>query len=114
MPRDIKPKFEVEVLEGDVEETYFERDTDRHMNVEKKRNVPAGWMVYMANGTSMRVRTWEEMVRLGFNEQPGLIDMESGEPYAVPGQVSLKRQVQRQARQPRQRADTASKEASGE
>jgi hypothetical protein len=94
MPQNVKPRFEVEVLDGSTTETHYSRIDGR--NVESTVEVPRGYMVYFPAGHSIRVRTREELHRLGFDHGAELIDMDSGDVIgeAVP---SLKQQVQRRA-----------------
>jgi hypothetical protein len=40
-------------------------------------------MVYFPRGHAIRVRNMQELRRLGFDRQPGLVDMDSGEEVAV-------------------------------
>ena len=108
--QNVRPKYEVETLEGTVTEDYYERDMEKGMNVKKTREVPAGFMVYFPNGNSIRVRDEEELERLGFNDEAYFIDMESGEEVQM--QTSLKKKVQRRSTASKKPAHTASKDAS--
>lgn len=90
--QDVKPKFEVEEVDETVTETHIVREDGR--NIEKKVEVPYGFNVYFPAGHSMRVRTKEELQRLGFTDSPELVDMESGDTVAKQG-YSLKKHVQR-------------------
>lgn len=99
--QDIKPRFEVERLEGKRTETRHSRDNDKGVNVSEEVEVDAGFMVYFPNGNSIRVADEEELRRLGFDQGAEFIDMNSGEPL----------QMQTSLRKPRRNASTASKEA---
>jgi hypothetical protein len=79
---DIKPRYEVHKLEGDVEVTVFVKNDDGKL-VKEQRTQPAGYMVYFPNGASIRVRTEEELKRLGFDIDAPLVDMVSGEVVPV-------------------------------
>lgn len=106
----VKPRFEVHARPDETKvETHYVRDTETGMNVPEEVEVPYGYDVYFPNGSSMRVRTTEELKRLGFAEGADLIDMESGESVGQP-QTSLKQNVQRRASSKR-RSDTASVDA---
>lgn len=101
--QNIKPRYEVEALEGTRTVTKYRRNMATGMNEAYETEVPAGYMVYFPAGHSIRVGSVEELHRLGYDAPPDLIDMDNGD---VVGQaaVSLKQQVQRRAHTP-QRAD---------
>ncbi len=75
---DIRPRFEVHELEGEVDRVKFNKDESGKL-VKVIVKEPAGWMVYFPNGSSIRVRTLAEMQRCGFMEPSPLVDMESGD-----------------------------------
>ncbi len=79
---DVKPSFEVEVLEG--HDMVIKTVLEDGKFVEKELKIPKGWMVYFPSGHSCRIRKEAEMVRLGFLNDPSMIDMESGEPAPKP------------------------------
>jgi|APSaa5957512535_1039671.scaffolds.fasta_scaffold258958_1 hypothetical protein len=58
----------------------------------------AGWMVYLPNGSSIRIWTEEEMIERGFLNKPDLIDMESGEIVPSPDPTSLKARSEQKER----------------
>ena len=97
MNRNIKPRYEVERLDGEVVETRIKRDAEKGMNVEYETVVPLGFMVYFANGNSIRVKTEAELIRLGFDVPAPLIDMDSGEEVGTTESLSLRRQHARRA-----------------
>lgn len=93
--QDVKPEFEVEILEGTekVIRSFYEKGVFK----EVEETVPKGFMVYFPAGHSIRIRHMVEMRRLGFDQAPNLIDMESGE--AVPmSNTSLKETSRRKTR----------------
>ena len=93
--QDIKPAYEVEALEGTQEVTLTKLvDGVITQTVEE---VPLGWMVYFPAGHSIRVRTIEELHRMGFDAPPDLLDMESGETVAL-SNTSLKENTRRKTR----------------
>ena len=95
MNQNIKPRYEVEFVDQDIEETHMVRENDR--NVEKKVKVPYGYNVYFPAGHSIRVRTKEELQRLGYDTPAELIDEETGDIVGTTQQHSLKRNVQHRA-----------------
>lgn len=110
MQQNIKPRFEVEHVDTEVEETHLVREDGR--NVEKTVTVPYGYNVYFPAGHSIRVRTKEELQRLGFDQDAELIDEETGEVVGHAGQQSLKKGVQRRtAASKRRNASTSSVDA---
>lgn len=88
--QNVRPRYEVERLEGEVTETHVVREDGR--NVEKEVKVPAGYMVYFPAGHSIRVRDDEELKRLGYDQPAELID-EDGEVVGTTQQMSLKKNV---------------------
>lgn len=109
MRQNIKPRYEVEHVDDVVVETHYERKDGRNVEVEKE--VPYGYNVYFPAGHSMRVRTDEELARLGFDKPAELIDEETGEVVGS-AQSTLKRNVQhRQEASKRRKAHTGSKDA---
>ena len=90
----IKPRFEVHPLEGNVTRTIYEKTLKGEEGKfggfkEKEITEPAGFMVYFPTGASIRVRNDEELERLGFTRAPELVDMESGDVVGV-ANLSLK------------------------
>lgn len=104
---EIKPRFEVEELEGTVTVTRWRRCLERNMNVCEDVEEPAGYMVYFPSGHSIRIATHEELMRQGFARSPDLVDMESGESAGVTQHLSLKEHVRRRAGPSKRRADTS-------
>ena len=91
MSRTVRPRFEVHKLKGKGVRHIASPKTDKEGKLlggfeYEDKEVPAGWMVYFPNGSSVHIWTEEEMERCGFLADPTLIDMESGEevPQAAP------------------------------
>lgn len=99
----ISPRYEVEKLQGTVERTMLTRNAETGINEEFTKEVPAGYMVYMAAGHSIHVWDEEELKRLGFDKPPELID-EDGEVVGTTQQLSLKRKVLQQSQASRRAA----------
>ena len=96
--QDVKPEFEVEIMEGtEVITRSFYQDGKF---TQKEETVPKGYMVYFPSGHSIRVRSMAEMRRLGFDQSPNLIDMESGEQIPK-SNSSLKEHSRRKTRKTR-------------
>ncbi len=74
VPRQIKTG-ETTTADGKVEEN-FRTVRDRVM-VDKEE--PAGYLVHMTRGHSIRVRNRAELERLGFAGEPELVDPDTGE-----------------------------------
>lgn len=94
---DIKPRFETE----DISAKKFIRNVAKHDGKSfsfDKKDMKCGYMVYFPQGHSIHVRTKEELKRLGFDRQAGLIDMESGEEVPVSMNRSLKEHVIRKTK----------------
>ena len=87
MDSNIRPRFEVEKLVGDVEHVVYSRNDDNKLEKTLVK-VPAGYMVYLPNGTSIRVRNDTDLKALGFMEEAPLVDMVTGD--VVPRAQSLK------------------------
>ena len=107
--QNIKPRYEVEAVDEMVTETHFIRKDGR--NEEKQVKVPYGYNVYFPAGHSIRVRTDEELKRLGFDRPAELIDEETGDVVGTTQQMSLKRNVQRRAGASGKRAHTTAIDA---
>lgn len=87
---EIKPRFEVHPLDEEVDREKYVKDKDGKF-IKKTFKEPGGFMVYFPNGASMRVRTQEELVRLGFAEPAPLVDMTTGEIIPQPQADALRR-----------------------
>jgi len=66
---------ELVTADGDVEQKF--RTVRDRVAVEKEE--PAGFLVHMTRGHSIRVRSRQELAALGFDQEPDLVDPESGE-----------------------------------
>lgn len=101
---DIRPKFEVEELEGEVERTIHYYEAKKSLKgkpvLERKTKTvkkPAGFMVYTSKGDSFRVETEEELQRLGMRGEAPMVDMATGE--VVPQvRTSLKDRAERRVK----------------
>jgi|TARA_Y100001951_G_scaffold78352_1_gene65875 hypothetical protein len=77
MPQ-IKPQYIVQKLDGKRKRTVAspaKKGGFDYKDVEE----PAGYMVFFPSGSSIRIRTDDELKRLGFDSPANLVDMESGE-----------------------------------
>mgnify|MGYP003147094933 CR=1 FL=1 len=100
---EVKPRFEVHKEKGKIKRTFCTPKTDEDGKLlggfdYEEKLVDAGWMVYLPNGSSLRVLTKDEMVRQGFLNNPTLIDMQSGEHVPAPGTQSLKQRSEQKER----------------
>ena len=93
--QDIKPSFEIELLDGNEKVTRSFYEDGVYKQVEE--TVPRGWNVYFPNGSGIRIRSSEEMRRLGFLEAPNLLDMDSGD-EVMPQNLSLKENARRKTK----------------
>ena len=96
MQQNVKPAFEVEILEGTVKReivTMVEGELETSTIEE-----PRGYMIYFPSGHSIRVRNHKELTKLGFHTAPNLVDMDSGDAVSAPSQRSLKSEVQRKTK----------------
>ena len=105
----IKPRYEVEQVNDTVKEKHFVRKDGR--NEEITVEVPYGYNVYFPAGHSIRVRTAEELHRLGYDKPAELINEETGDVVGTTQQFSLKKNVQRNAGASGKRAHTSSIDA---
>lgn len=96
MSSKVKPRFQVEELEGEVEHEIIVKGENGELT-KKKVTEPAGYMVYFPSGGSIRVRTKEELERLEFHKNPKLIDMESGDEVGEMPTMDLKRLSQQKS-----------------
>ena len=100
----LKPRFEVHKLEGKAKRQIASPKKDKEGKLlggfdYEDKEVDAGWMVYFPSGSSIRIWTKEELERQGFNEDPTLVNMETGDETAPMGSSSLKsRSEQKNAR----------------
>lgn len=106
LQQDVRPRYEVERLDGTVERVVT-KIVDGQFQQEIVEE-PAGFMLYLPHGGSIRARSEAHLRELGVDPalHPGLIDMESGEQVVPPQSVSLKQQSQ--ARTQRSKSSKAS------
>tara|TARA_Y100000310_G_C20647798_1_gene797624 strand:- start:352 stop:681 length:330 start_codon:yes stop_codon:yes gene_type:complete len=74
----IKPQYIVQKLDGKRKRT-IASPTEKGGFDYNEIEEPAGYMVFFPSGSSIRVRTDDELKRLGFDSPANLVDMESGE-----------------------------------
>jgi hypothetical protein len=77
MPQ-IKPQYIVQKLDGKRKRTVASPAKKGGFDY-KEVEEPAGYMVFFPSGSSIRIRTDDELKRLGFDSPANLVDMESGE-----------------------------------
>ena len=81
--RNLKPRYEVERLEGTRQREIIKVGKNGEF-VKSMVEEPAGFMVYFPSGSSIRVRTEEELRRRGFDVPAPIVDMDTGEVLGVP------------------------------
>lgn len=107
--QNVLPRYEVEPLKGTVKRPVTRvslvEDEDTGKKVFKREETfveePAGYMVYLANGGSLRVRNDAELKRLGFDAPATLVDMETSDELPAPNtslKVHNKRMTQQSSR----------------
>lgn len=87
--KDIKPAFVVQRIQGKYERTvvrYSKDENKKPVRNEEVEEFEDGYMVYFPRGHSIFVKTDKELERLGFANQPDLIDMNSGD---IVGQLGI-------------------------
>lgn len=96
----IRPRFEVhpydgpDVEDGKVNRTHYKWDEEKRQMIKETVEEDAGFIVYSPSGNSVRIRDEKELRRLGFNRNPELIDMDSGD-VVGPSDMSLKTHSER-------------------
>ena len=115
MSENVRPRFEVHKLEGTgkrrIATPKVKLNAKGDVILDKNdiptllggfeyedREVPAGWMVYFPNGSSIHVWTEEEMIRQNFLEDPDLVNMETGDLMGKSSNVSLKSRSEQKER----------------
>ena len=118
MERNLKPRFEVQELEGTlprrVATPKIRLDDDGKPKLNKDGDnillggfeyediqCPAGWMVYFPSGSSIHVWTKEEMERQGFLGEVPLTDMDTGDTVGPELVMSFKAKADQIANRPR-------------
>jgi len=96
----IKPRYEVHKLPGTATRIFCDiRADDKGKNLGgfdfTEKEVDAGFMVYLPNGSSFRCWDQDELEKLDLNEPARLIDMESGDDMGTSSVGSLKTNSER-------------------
>lgn len=103
--KDIREAFAVQELNGKVrrkvikyERRLLKEEADgknvyAYNRSEQYIDEPAGYLVVLARGDVLRVRTQRELVRLGFGGPAARIDMDTGDVYEEP-QMTLLQQAE--------------------
>lgn len=79
----VRPAYKVKKLEGVVAKTVHYRDNKARKIASKVIEEPAGFMVYLMNGSSIRVKDIEGLKALGISALVPLIDGVTGETVGV-------------------------------
>ena len=95
MSRTVRPRFEVHKLKGKGVRHIASPKTDKEGKLlggfeYEDKEVPAGWMIYFPNGSSVHIWTEEEMERQGFLLDPAIVNMETGDETPPVSSTSLK------------------------
>jgi hypothetical protein len=115
MNANVKPRFEVHKIEGtakrriacpkyildDKGKPKLDKNDDKMLAggfTYEDIDHDAGWMVYFPNGSSIRIWTKSEMERQGFLDEPGLIDMDTGDTVRPVQAESLKARSEQKER----------------
>lgn len=80
--KDIKPAYVVQRCDGDFSRPivrYSKDENKKPVRNEETEEYKGGFMVYFPRGHSIFVKDVKELERLGFSEQPPLVDMNSGD-----------------------------------
>lgn len=105
---DIKPRFEVRELTKDevgaLVRTVAVIQEDGGFKYEDKPEKRRCYMVFFPSGHSIRIRGEEELKRLGFDKDPTMIDMETGDDMPTPSNQSLEEHVSRVTKPPKEPA----------
>jgi len=101
----IKRRFQVKKLEGQTFKkkfaVYVKKQDDEGNDIGKsleyvEKDIPMGWMVFFPNGSSIHVETEAEMKRMGYDQEPDLVDIETGD--TVPLDLDLEVDVSRRTK----------------
>lgn len=93
-------RFEAEAVDGKKNVVVAEYDKEKGGGFKYEvKQEDFGYMVYFPAGHSIRVRDLAELKRLGFDRQPGLVDLESGDTIQEDMDMSPKAIVNRKTRQ---------------
>lgn len=83
--QDVRPAFVVQAISGDFVSKKIryvkEKLGDKTVNVKKEVEVPHkdGFMVFFPRGHSIYVKDRKRLVELGFDKDPDLVDLNSGD-----------------------------------
>jgi hypothetical protein len=112
----VQPRFEVEHITDQTVTVRKLRYVSKEVEISGKARVvrsreeyeeeePFGYMAYFPLGHSIRIRTMEELRRLGLHKQPGLVDMDTGHVITEDSEkLSLKELVARKTTPPQRRS----------
>jgi hypothetical protein len=93
-------KYQVEPAVGEYTRTVREwvpaKDGKRGKFVTKQVKAKRGWMTYLPNGCAVHITNETELVRLGLDKDPLLVDPETGDEFMP--RASLKSRAMRSTR----------------
>lgn len=84
----VRPAFMVKKLDGKRKEEIITFDNQGKKQI-KTVEVDAGYMVYMRNGHSIRIRNDADLQRLGFDQTIPLLDDEGEAKGDMPNYINL-------------------------
>lgn len=64
----------------------------------KEIEADRGWMVYFPNGASIHIASEEELKRMGYDKEPELVDLDTGEVVGGGESLDLERHVERKTK----------------
>lgn len=85
----------VPVLDEDGNKTGQRRLEFKEVELER------GWMVYFPNGASIHIAREDELKRLGFDKEPDLVDLETGDVIGQGASMDLEHHVERKTKNTR-------------
>jgi hypothetical protein len=103
----VKPRFEVHTLTGKTTRRVCVPTTDKDgkliggFTYEDIVESGPSYMVYFPNGSSIHLRNDKELKEAGFDGDPTLVDMETGDHVHEVEQVSLRDASERRSKPPR-------------
>lgn len=114
----IKKRFQVKKLEG----TYTKRkavyvpvlDEDGNKTGQRRLEyqeveVDKGWMVFFPNGSSIHVEREDELKRMGYDREPELVDLTTGDTIGEGESTDLEQHVARKTKNTRHSNTSAQK-----
>lgn len=103
----IKRRFQTKKLDG----TYLKQkavyvstlDEDGNKTGQKRLEfqeieMERGWMVYFPNGASIHIQREDELKRMGYDREPELVDLDTGEVIGDGASLDLERHVERKTK----------------